>query len=64
MKNVKNKIINILKEHPEGLTTADITKILRISRNTAGKYVYQLLKEEKIYQKEIGNAKLCYLKAK
>ena len=64
MKKVKDKIIDILKEHPEGLTTADVAKLLLISRNTASKYIYQLLKEGIISQREIGNAKLCYLKAK
>lgn len=60
--NLKNKIIETLKEHPEGLTTVDISKLLRISRNTASKYIYQLLGEGSVIQREIGNAKLCYLK--
>jgi DNA-binding IclR family transcriptional regulator len=61
MKNTKENILNVLKVHPEGLTTVDIAKILKISRNTASKYVYQLLAEGKIRQREIGTAKLCLL---
>jgi len=64
MKLVKVKIASILKRHPEGLTTADISNLLSISRNTASKYIFQLLIEKAIYQREVGNAKLCYLKAK
>jgi predicted transcriptional regulator len=59
---VKEKIIKILKEHPEGLTTIDIVKIIGISRNTITKYIYQLLGEGLIYQRKVGPAKLCYLK--
>jgi Fic family protein len=64
MKNVKNKIVNIIREHPEGLTTVDITNFLKISRNTVSKYICQLLEEDIVHQRKIGNAKLCYLKAK
>jgi len=64
MKIVKIKIISILKKYPEGLTTVDISNNLKISRNTASKYIYQLLREGTIYQREVGNAKLCYLKVK
>jgi DNA-binding IclR family transcriptional regulator len=64
MKNVKNTIVNVLKKHPEGLTTVDISRLLKISRNTASKYVYQLLGESLIYQREIGTAKLCHLREK
>lgn len=61
MNNVKNDILNALKNHPEGLTAVDIAKLLKISRNTASKYIYQLLSEGVIRQREIGTAKLCYL---
>jgi DNA-binding IclR family transcriptional regulator len=61
MKNIKNNILIVLKDHPEGLTTVDITKILKTTRNTASKYVYQLLVEGKIRQREVGTAKLCFI---
>jgi len=61
---IREKIIKILKEHPEGLTTVDIVKYIGMSRHSLAKYIYQLLGEGKISQREIGTAKLCYLKGK
>lgn len=60
--DVKKRVIEILKEHPEGLTTVDISKYIGMSRHSITKYIYQLLGEGSIYQREIGTAKLCYLK--
>jgi biotin operon repressor len=60
--DVKKRVIEILKEHPEGLTTVDISKYIGMSRHSVTKYIYQLLGEGSIYQREIGTAKLCYLK--
>jgi len=60
--DVKELIVDILKEHPEGLTTVDIAKYIGMSRHSVTKYIYQLLGEETIFQKEVGAAKLCYLK--
>lgn len=63
-KDFEKKIINLLSKHPEGLTTIDISKILGIHRHTATKYVNQLVESEKIYQRQVGPAKLCYLSKK
>ncbi|NIM46955.1 MAG: hypothetical protein GTN40_02230 [Candidatus Aenigmarchaeota archaeon] len=60
--NVREIIIEILREHPEGLTTVDIAKYIGMTRHSVSKYIYQLLGEKKIYQREVGTAKLCYLK--
>jgi len=60
--DAKSKIVEILKEHPEGLTTVDIAKYIGMTRQSVTKYVYQLLGEGLIYQKKIGTAKICYLK--
>jgi predicted transcriptional regulator len=60
--NIKERIIKILKEHPEGLTTVEIVKISRISRITVTKYIYQLLGEDMINQRKVGSAKLCFLR--
>jgi hypothetical protein len=60
--DVKKRIIEILKEHPEGLTTVDISKYVGMSRHSVTKYIYQLLGEGTIFQKEIGAAKMCFLK--
>ena len=61
---IREKIIKILKKHPEGLTTNEISEIIGMSRHSLAKYIYQLLGEGKIFQREIGTAKLCYLKGK
>jgi DNA-binding IclR family transcriptional regulator len=61
-RDVHNEIIEILKKHPEGLTIVEIEKILKVSKHTAAKYIYQLIGEGFIYQREVGTAKLCYLK--
>lgn len=62
--NVKGRVIKILKKHPEGLTILDISKEIGMSRHAVTKYVYQLLGERKIFQREVGTAKLCYLREK
>lgn len=61
-RDIHNEIIEILKKHPEGLTIVEIEKILKVSKHTAAKYIYQLIGEGLIYQREVGTAKLCYLK--
>jgi len=60
--DVTELVIDILKEHPEGLTTVDIAKYIDMSRHSVTKYIYQLLGEGTIFQKEVGAGKLCYLK--
>ena len=60
--NFKERIIVILRNHPEGLTIIEISKLLDSHRHTITKYIYQLIGEGLIYQRKIGTAKLCYLK--
>ena len=60
----KERVIKILKKHPEGLTTIEISKIIGMTRHSVTKYIYQLLGEDSIFQREIGTAKLCYLKGR
>lgn len=62
--NIKGKIIKVLKKHPEGLTIIEIADKIGMSRHTITKYVYQLIGEGLIFYREIGTAKLCYLKGK
>jgi len=59
--NVKKFIISILGKYPEDLTVMDISKIVKMNRSTVSKYVRELHKKDKIYQINVGNAKLCYL---
>lgn len=58
----KETIMEVLRKHPEGLTLQKISKLSSMSRLTATKYVHELIGEGKIYQREVGMAKLCYLK--
>jgi len=60
--DVNSKIVEILKEHPEGLTTVDIAKHIGMTRQSVTKYIYQLLGEGAVYQRKVGTAKICYLK--
>jgi Fic family protein len=60
--NFKQRIVEILRQHTEGLTIVDIAKILGAHRHTSAKYVSKLIKEGSIIQREVGPAKLCYLK--
>ena len=62
--NVKSRILKILKKHPRGLTILEISKEIGMSRHAVTKYIYHLLGEKKIRQREVGTAKLCYLREK
>lgn len=59
--NIREKIIALLKKHPEGLTIMEISEQLDISRVTIAKYVYGLTAAGNIRQRQVGPAKLCYL---
>ncbi|MEM5778762.1 MAG: hypothetical protein QXD43_01110 [Candidatus Aenigmatarchaeota archaeon] len=59
--NVREKIIETLEKHPEGLTILNISKFTGINRITISKYVYGLMIEGLINQRKLGPAKLCYL---
>ena len=60
--NQKERILEKLKKHPEGLTIQKISELVGMSRITATKYIHELIGEGKIYQRKIGVAKLCYVK--
>lgn len=59
--HVEERILEVLKKNPEGLTIVDIAKKLSIHRHTTSKYVYGLAKAGMIRQRRIGVASLCYL---
>lgn len=63
-RNIKEKILTILKKNPEGLTTIRIARLIGVHRNTIPRYLYELKGEEKIRIREIGSAKLFYLNEK
>ena len=62
VKNVRDKILKLLKKHPEGLMILDISKLIDVSRVTVSKYIYVLTLEGVVVQRRIGSAKLCFLK--
>ena len=62
--SVRDKIIVLLKKHPEGLTIMEIAELLDVSRITIAKYVYGLTVEGMVRQRQVGPAKLCYLEKK
>jgi len=59
--NIREKIIDILKGSPQGLTILEISKLIGMSRVTISKYIYGLISEDVVYQRKIGPAKLCCL---
>jgi uncharacterized repeat protein (TIGR01451 family) len=61
-KDPRKLIIGVLKKHPEGLTIASIARITGLHRHTATKYIHELIGAGAIIQRNIGVAKLCYLK--
>lgn len=61
---LKNEILKILKDHEEGLTITDVSKLLQIHYTTASKYLAVLEAEGKIFHRDIGMAKLFKLNEK
>ena len=61
-KNLKKAVIEALRKHPEGLTIRDISETVGHHRHTVTKYVYELIGAQVIYERDIGAAKLCYLR--
>lgn len=59
---VKERITEVLKKHPEGLTILNIAASIGINRVTASKYVFCLVAEGIVSQRRVGAAKLCYLR--
>ena len=60
MKSKKELVIDLLKKHKEGLTVIEISRILKISRNTSAVVLAELRGAELIWVRNIGMAKLNY----
>ena len=58
----RDSLIEILKEHPEGLTIADLSKIMKSHRQTVTKYILWLEGANTIYRRRIGAVTLHYIK--
>ena len=52
---------DLLKDHPEGLSITDIVKIIPINRNTASRYLDTLLVSGQVEMRHFGMAKLYSL---
>jgi len=60
--NVKDLIIKVLREHPEGLMLSEIAELTRMNRLTVTKYVHELMGSKSIFQKKVAAARVCYLR--
>ena len=58
----RDKIIELLSENRRGLSILDISRLIGNNRITVAKYIYGLVSEGLVEQREVGRAKLCYLK--
>lgn len=58
--HVRERIVDLLRQHSEGLTTKEIADMIGSNRHTIAKYIYLLLGEGMISQRKLGAAKLCY----
>ncbi|MEM5794555.1 MAG: winged helix-turn-helix transcriptional regulator [Candidatus Aenigmatarchaeota archaeon] len=64
MLEIEEKILETIKQNPEGLTIMEISRKLGIHRNTVSKYVFALAKAGIIEQRRIGKVALCYFRKK
>ncbi len=59
---IKDKILQILEDHPEGLTIKSISRISGAHRQTVTKYLFWLNGAGIVYRRKVGSATLHYLK--
>ena len=57
-------IIEALRMNPEGLTLLSLASVTGLHRHTCTKYIHELMGAGIVYQRDVGVAKLCYLKKK
>lgn len=60
MKTKKDLVIELLKKNVDGLTIIEISRELKISRNTVAIVLAELKGAEKIRIRPVGKAKLHY----
>jgi len=58
---IKKKIIELLRKHPEGLTIKAISEFLKLHRQTVVKYIFELKGAGIVYRRRVGSATLNYL---
>ena len=62
MKTKKELVIELLKKNSDGLTIIEISRALKISRNTVSIVLAELKGAEKVRIRPVGKAKLHYWK--
>jgi predicted transcriptional regulator len=62
IKNPKEEIKKVLRNHPEGLMLSEIAEITGMNRFTVTKYVHELMGNKSIFQKKVAAARVCYLR--
>jgi PAS domain S-box-containing protein len=60
-RQITARIIDLLKEHPQGLSITDMVKKIGINRNTAGRYLENLLVSGQVEMRHFGMAKIYTL---
>ena len=60
-KEIALQIKDLLKENPQGLSITDIVKEVNINRNTAGRYLENLLVSGQVEMRRLGMAKIYML---
>jgi DNA-binding IclR family transcriptional regulator len=63
-KDLKQKIIEMLDEHNEGLSILEISELVGSHRHTVTKYIHELIGAGIIFQRDMGIVKLHYLASK
>ena len=58
---LKERIVNVLRQHPEGLTTHDISQLIGTHRHTATRYLAELRGAGIVIHRPVGSAILHYL---
>ena len=57
-KEISDQIKDLLRKNPQGLSITDIVKAVNINRNTAGRYLENLLVSGQVELRRFGMAKI------
>ena len=59
--DLKRQIVLILQKNPEGVTVQYISDLLRVHRQTATKYIFELVGAGIVKRRPVGSSTLHYL---
>jgi PAS domain S-box-containing protein len=60
-KEITSKILDLLRQNPQGLNITAIVRSIRINRNTAGRYLENLMVSGQVEMRQFGMAKIYRL---